>query len=82
MKLSRYHFYTEWNQVVSFCICVTIPSCTEFLPMLAVIKNMSIILDKDFPTYYLPETRPLVYKMKTFSGTPTETVYIFLRLCA
>ena len=32
---------------------------------------MYVILDKDFSTYYLLETRALVYTMATFSGTPT-----------
>ena len=46
-------------------------------------KNVYIILVKDFSTYFLPETRPLVYRTKTFSGTPTEAVYyISLKLCA
>ena len=44
---------------------------------------MYTILVKDVSTYFLPETRPLVYRIKTFSGTPTEAVYyISLKLCA
>ena len=38
---------------------------------------MYIILVKDFSSYFLPETRSLVYGMgmETFSETPTEAVY-------
>ena len=46
-------------------------------------KNVYIILVQDFSTYFLPETGPLIYRMKTFCGAPTGAVYyISLKLCA
>ena len=67
----------EGNHVASFRICLTVPVCLEFhiIPRWLCYKSMCIILDKDFLTYCLLETRSLVYQMKTFSGTPTEAVY-------
>ena len=62
---------------------MTAPLCVSDNKALALLyKNVYIILVKDFSTCFLPETRHLVYGMKTFSGTPTGAVYyISLKLC-
>ena len=44
---------------------------------------MFINLDKDFSTYCLPETRPLVYKsLLVYSLLQFTVYYISLKLCA
>ena len=66
----------EGNRVASFPIYVTVPLCPVYYNItLDVIKNVYIILVKDFLTYFLPEIRHLVYRIKTFSGALTEAVY-------
>ena len=77
----------EGNRVASFRICVTVPLCAVCYNIMLALTGFAItvyiILAKDFSTFFLPETRPLVYRIKAFSGTPTEAVYyIYLKLSA